>query len=298
MRILVFGGSGLIGTPTCRLLTARGFDVATFSRSGRTPADGVEALNGDISVEDDVNQAVRSWRPDVILQLAATLQRDAEMFPQRGVATNVVGATNVYVAAAKHSVRRVIFGSSIAAYGERSDLMHEDDPVAPSISIYGIQKSLGEMLGNRFGAIHGFEFAALRYSGVFGPGEVTGAGMSLARNLIIKTANGRNQTLDFVSGDEKAHLTFSKDAAEATVRALIHPRLSHAMYNIGGPPENYLSLKQLHAAVGKIIPTSGAVTFTGKARSAGPLDTTRTRTNLGFSPMFDVDTALRKILLA
>lgn len=296
MRVLVFGGGGLIGQPSCRHLVAKGFDVASFSRSGRAPDNGVEVLTGDISIERDVDAAFQAWRPDAVIQLAATLQRDAETFPERGVATNVDGATNVYMMAAKHGTRRVIFGSSIAAYGERSELMGEDDPIGPSISIYGVQKRLGEMLGMRFAAIHGFEFAALRYSGVFGPGDVTGAGMSLARHLLIKSADGDDVTLDFVSGDEKVHMTFSQDAAEATVRALTRDRLGHAVYNIGGPPENYLSLKQFHALVGKIVSSAGAAIYSGKARSAGPLDTSRAQADLGFVPVYDVETALRTML--
>lgn len=296
-RVLVFGGSGLIGAPACNLLVARGCEVASFSRGIGPPGVGIEAIMGDITVPADVEAAFTTWHPNLVLQLAACLQMDCENDPARGVDVNVTGATNVLSACATHGVRRIVYGSSIAAYGERTDLMQEDDPPSNSISLYGMQKRLVEVLGHRFASLYGNEFVALRYSGVFGLGGSAGAGMSLARSLLIKSANGEDVLVDFANGDETAHLTYVLDAAEATVCAMLNVKLSYGVYNIGGPAENFLSLKQMHKQVRSVAPATGQAAFTGKARSAGPIDTGRMERDLGYTPRYSVAEALREILL-
>lgn len=59
------------------------------------------------------------------------------MNPACAVASNVVGTFNVFEAAIRNGVRRAVFASSNAAYGERHDLMREDDPKPVNPSFYG-----------------------------------------------------------------------------------------------------------------------------------------------------------------
>lgn len=293
IRVLAFGGTGLIGAETVLGLASRGCDVATFGRSNTKVAGASAVIQGDIADADAVARAVSDWQPDAILLLAARLQVECDRAPALAVAANVVGVTNVLEAAARERVRRVVFGSSIATYGQRDDLMHEDDAPSPSISLYGEMKRFAEMLGIRYSALHGLEFAALRYSGVFGPRGAGGAGMSLARHLLVQTCDGRDVTLDFVSGNETVHLTYVADAANATVRALTNRSLSHHVYNVGGPSENYMSLCEFHAKVRSLVPGAGHAVFTGAALSAGPLDTGRMRLSLSYEPQYSVEEALR-----
>lgn len=180
--------------------------------------------------------------------------------------------------------------------------MREDDPPAATISLYGEMKRLGERLGRHFAERAGMSFAALRYSGVFGPRPASdgasGRGMSLARHLLMETAGGTDADLDFVDGSETVHLTYVTDAAEATVRALTNPSLAHTIYNIGGPADGHLSLKDFHAALKRVMPGAGDARFGAKpgAKSAGPLDTARMRDDLGWEPRFGVEAGLRAAL--
>jgi len=281
----LIGGSGLIGSATAARLVAAGWCVTVLSR--QKPAqlpEGTHWLGADIVDAPGLEAALGGRKFDAVLHLAAYLQYACERDPVQAVRVNIDGTLNVLEACRKLGIRRCVFASSIAAYGERRELMREDDPPSASIGLYGMTKRVGEMLGARYAALHGLEFLALRYAGVIGPGKVHSPGMALVRQQIKETASGEDVTVEGASGDEGVHLTHVDDAAEATCRAVLHARPGHHVYNVGGPPENHVPLRELHAAVKRLVPTAGRVTWTGAGRSSGPVDLTRLREDLGFTP--------------
>lgn len=284
--VLIFGAGGLIGRGVLDGLVDEGVEVACFSRTAKDRRPGVRALQGDIADRQQVANAIAEVSPEVIVQLAARLQADCDSDPGAAVATNVDGMVNVLEGAVAHNVRRVVFGSSVAAYGLRSEYLREDDPPAAACSFYGETKRFGEILGGRYADLHGLEFIALRYSGVFGPGPVHGKGMALARAELKATASGQDVSLDYVSGAEVCHLTYLSDAVEATLAAIRHPAPSYRLYNIAGPQENHLSLRDFHAAVQSVVPAAGAANFSGSGRSGGLMDISRMRDDLGVAPKF------------
>lgn len=295
MRILVTGGSGLVGRTLLAHLVRTGHEtVALFRRAADVPA-GVTVEQTDIRDSTMVDTAFDRHRPDVIIHLAALLQFACEDDPGLAVDVNVNGTVNLLEAARIHGVSRFVFGSSVAAYGRRDTPMREDDPPTADMSVYGETKRLGEIVGNRYAALHGSEFIALRYAGIFGPGAAASPGMALARHLIKSSANGEAVEVENVSGDETGHLTYLEDAVRATLLVALHGSpLPHALYNVAGPDANFVTLKQFHEAVRRVVPTAGEARFTGPgARGMGPVDTTRLRQDLGYDPAYAIDDGLR-----
>jgi UDP-glucose 4-epimerase len=289
MRVVIVGGTGLIGSATGDRLAQRGIHVTLSSRQQPLAlGPGIEWRRSDVANADDLHQLMAATKPDAVVHLAALLQFACEQQPEQAVRINVDGTLNVLEACRTLGVARVVFGSSIAVYGERFDLMREEDPPSTRVSLYGMTKRIGEALGERFAALYGIEFVGLRYTGVFGPGEVRSPGMARVREVIKRTALGLDVVVDEASGDERIHLTHIDDAAEATCRALLHPRPSHTVYNVGGPEGNHLTLKEFHAAIRDLVPNAGQVQWAGRSRSAGPVDLTRLRGDLGYVPSITV----------
>lgn len=294
MRISILGGTGLVGSATAACAARAGFAVTVMSRA--RPAcvpDGTSWLPADVTQPQTLAPALERSRPDVLVHLASYLQFACDGNPQEAIRVNVDGMLNVLEACRSMGVRRVVFGSSIAVYGQREDLMREEDPVPSGVGLYGLTKRLAEMLGERYRALHGLEFVALRYSGVFGPGESHSPGMALVRHRIKQCALGRDVRIEGASGDERIHLTHSTDAAEATLRAATSRSPSHLVYNVAGPEQNYVTLRDFHRAVCDVAPGSGRPLWSGSARSAGPADTTRARTDFGWTPAVTLHEGLR-----
>ena len=114
------------------------------------------------------------------------LMRDA---PARLCAINLGGLTGLLEAARIHRLERVVWFSSILAYGERSDLspVGENAPLDPT-TVYGATKAAGEALIGAFNAEHGVDAVALRVASCYGPGRTTSC---MIRTLVEDGLAGR-----------------------------------------------------------------------------------------------------------
>jgi len=294
VAILVFGGTGLIGSSIVRALAGRGEHVMVASRRpGHIGVANVEWLHCDVGQRQAVQSAFATGRPQRVVHLAAALQFECANDPSLAARVNIAGTSNVLECAREAGVERVVFGSSVAVYGERHDLMREDDPPGPSLSIYGAAKLFEERLGAAMARRGGAQFVALRYSAVFGAGSFEGRGMSRVRNMIASTFSGQDVEIADASGDEAAQLTYVSDAADATLRALDVSALGHPVYNVAGPPENYATLREFAQSVGQLSPRAGHVTFSGRAASLGRVDLSRIENDLQWTPQVRISEGLR-----
>ena len=300
MRTAIVGGTGSIGMALAACLAQRGMEVVVLSR--RAPAMLPECAAwrpADVTDYRSLRATLAGSKVERLVHLAALLQFACEADPAEAARVNVEGTANVLDASRDVGIRRVVFGSSIAVYGERSDPMRETDELPVEVGCYGVTKQLAESFGERFRQRHGLEFVSLRYSGVFGPGEAASAGMAQVRSRILSCARGEDVRIEGACGDERVHLTHVSDAAEATCAALLAPSLPpRAVYNVAGPPENYVSLRELHALVRELVPGAGRAIWSSRvARSAGPVDISRIARDLGWRPAVSLRDGLRELLV-
>jgi nucleoside-diphosphate-sugar epimerase len=299
VRAAIIGGTGSIGMATAARLAEQGVDVTVMSRTA-PPAlpPALEWAHADVTDPAALRAALERAKADRVVHLASLLQMACQRDPQEAGRVNVDGTVNVLDACRDLGIERVVFGSSIAVYGERSDLMRETDELPADASLYGITKQLAEAWGERYRMRHGVHFIALRYSGIFGAGEPASAGMAQVRSRIFDCARGQDVAIEGASGDERVHMTHVSDAAEATCKALLAamppPRVA---YNVAGPAENYVSLRDLHALVCELVPGAGRAIWSSQVvRSAGPVDTSCIAEDLGFRPAVPLRDGLREWL--
>ena len=177
MKALVTGGAGFIGSHVSEALVRRGHSVVVlddFSLGSRDnlawirPGDPVQVIPGDVGDQALVRRAVEGC--DWVFHEAAmpSVPRSISE-PVSSNHTNLTAAVQLLEAARAAGVRRWVFASSSAIYGNNeTPAKHEALPPEP-LSPYALQKYAAETYGRMFHQFHGLPTVSLRYFNVFGP---------------------------------------------------------------------------------------------------------------------------------
>ena len=175
MKVLITGGLGVNGAVTGRLLVKDGLrPVLLDNRMDLTLAgdikDQVDIVIGDICDRSALEKAVDDHGVTHIAHLAALMPEPAEADPRLAVQVSAGGTVNVLEVARAKNVKRVVFTSSKAAYGEITGEyappecrpVREDYRREPA-DLYGSLKVCCEELGRYYRETYGIEFIALRF---------------------------------------------------------------------------------------------------------------------------------------
>lgn len=223
MQVLVTGGAGFIGSHLAAALAAQGHQVRVLDNlsSGRREnlaGAAVELVVGDIRDWVVVETAVSGC--DLVFHQAALVsvpQSIAE--PRQNHQVNVDGTFHVFEAARQAGVRRVIYASSAAVYGNLPGLpKRESDPLAP-ISPYAAAKLMNETMAQAYTAVYGMELIGLRYMNVFGPRQDPSSPYSGVLSIFCRAAiSGRGVTI-FGDGAQTRDFVYVADVVQANLRA-------------------------------------------------------------------------------
>ena len=166
-RILVAGGAGYIGSTTAYLLADAGFEVHLLDNlsTGYRELAGAGVLHeADLLDAEALDRLFSGHSFEAVLHFAALIAvGESVAEPLEYYRNNVSGTINLLEAMRRHGVRRVVFSSSAAVYGEpQATPIPEDHPLNP-ISPYGWSKRVMEQILSDCERAWGLKFAALRY---------------------------------------------------------------------------------------------------------------------------------------
>jgi UDP-glucose 4-epimerase len=177
-KILIAGGAGYIGSHAVKFFLEKGFPVVVLDNFFRGYHEAMEILStlGDLSVEEvDLldREAVKAvfQKHDIgmVLDFAALcLVNESVENPDRYMENNVEGTRNLLEAMHEAGVKKIIFSSTCAVYGEAKTLpVDESHPTNP-VNPYGESKLRAEDLIREYGKAHGFTSVIFRYFNVCG----------------------------------------------------------------------------------------------------------------------------------
>jgi UDP-glucose 4-epimerase len=249
MKLLVTGGAGYIGATTIRSLLAEGHEVVAYDNLSKGHREaisaGVPLVQADVSDRECLNAAFRDYQPEAVLHFAAFIEAGESMqTPEKYFRNNSAATLNLLEAMVANGVKKLIFSSTAALYGEpRRIPIEESDPLDPT-NAYGESKLLVERMLSWFGRIHGLRYASLRYFNAAGSDGYSGECHHPESHLIprvLECATGKRESIsiygtDYPTSDgtcvrDYIHVS---DLAAAHVLALYglgeHPQL---IYNLG-----------------------------------------------------------------
>jgi UDP-glucose 4-epimerase len=178
MKLLVTGGAGYIGSIVTQQLLRAGHEVAVLddlSRGHRAAVpDGAELIETSLLDEQATHAALADGYDGVLHFAALALVAESVAHPERYYRGNVVGALNLLDAMRAAGVRKLVFSSTCAVYGEPEVVpMHEDMPTAPVNAYGGSKLAIDRMIADECRA-HGLGAASLRYFNVAGASGALG----------------------------------------------------------------------------------------------------------------------------
>jgi UDP-glucose 4-epimerase len=167
MHILVCGGAGYIGSHMVKLLLARGHRVTVFDNLSTGHRDAVTGGNfelGDLGDPAAIDRVLNAASFDAVMHFAAFIRVEESVAqPGKYFRNNFSNAVNLLDGMAKHGVRRFIFSSTAAVYGEpRYVPMDEKHPREP-LNPYGLSKRMVEDALPYYDDAYGLKSVPLRY---------------------------------------------------------------------------------------------------------------------------------------
>jgi UDP-glucose 4-epimerase len=207
MRMLVTGGAGYIGSVVAKQLLAAGHEVVVLDDLSRGHAAALPsgAAHANVSLLD--RDALEEPLRDVagVLHFAAlALVAESVEHPERYWRNNVVGTLNLLDAMRSQGVRRLVFSSTCATYGEPENVpISEDEPTAP-VNSYGASKLAVDLMIRDECRAHGLAAASLRYFNVAGASGELGEHHEPETHLIplvLQAAAGTRQHVKVFGAD-------------------------------------------------------------------------------------------------
>ena len=228
-KVTVIGGAGFIGSHLVELLIEKGFFpvvIDNFSTGKRSnlPNSGIDVIDLDIT-EDPQRIAEMIHGSECVFHLAAlTSVQESLDHPDRYTKVNVVGTANVLEACRIAGVKKLVFSSTSAIYGNTAKFPTVETQSPDPISAYALSKLVGETYARYYAETTDVTTTCLKYFNVFG--ERTNPSSSYRSVIPIfldQFKNGKPLTITN-DGLQQRDFVYVKDVALANLKAMNHTR--------------------------------------------------------------------------
>ncbi len=306
MRLLVTGGAGYIGSHVARQLVEAGHEVTVYDNLGsgfRWATLGAPLIEADLADAARLDETLAAGRFEAVLHFAAHIVvPESVADPLKYYANNTRNTLGLLQALVRHGVRRLVFSSTAAVYGNPQRIpITETAPLLP-INPYGASKLMSERMISDLAATGALDNVTLRYFNVAGadPGGRLGQATAAATHLIkvaCELACGKRERIDVFGTDyptpdgtcvrDYIHV---EDLARAHVLALDHLVAGGTSLTLNCGYGHGYSVREVLAAVERQHGHALAARDVDR-RPGDPAalvaDSTRIRAALGWQPQYD-----------
>lgn len=244
MKALVTGGAGFIGSHIAEELCGRGASVIILDNlsegkeanlAWKKPGDRLELVVGDIGDQSLVKKLLPGC--DWVFHEAAIASVPRSVAePVQSNVDNLESSLRLLVAARDFKVKRFMFASSSAIYGNHPEPAKHEGLMPDTLSPYALQKLAAERYGQLFHQLYGLETVSLRYFNVFGPRQSFNSAYSgVIARFCTTMLKGTRPTI-FGDGKQSRDFVYVKNVVQANLLAAERPgeKVAGKVFNVGG----------------------------------------------------------------
>jgi UDP-glucose 4-epimerase len=304
MKYIVTGGAGFIGSHLCEALAEKGHDIVIIDdlSSGKQEHIG-EMLNTKKNVEfiqetiTDFAFLLETFRgADGVFHEAAFVSVPKSiMHPFANHEINSTGTLNVLLAARDTGVKKVVYASSAAVFGNIPGTPKKEDSAVDPLSPYAVAKLTGEYYCNLFTRLYGMDTAVLRYFNAYGPRQDPHSDYAAVIPKFIMRLSGGEPPLIFGDGEQTRDFVYVKDVVQANMKAM--ESSATGIYNIGSGKET--SVNTLARTMMGFFGFTGSPEYAperpGEVKHSAA-DITRAKKEFTYSPGYTLEKGIQETL--
>jgi UDP-glucose 4-epimerase len=300
MRILITGGAGFLGAALANRLLDEGHTVLALD--DLTAGDPRRLAPRVLLTRGDVRDVPKLWSllqgVKCVYHLAARVRVPESIhYPGDYNAVNVGGTVAVMEAMRDTGVRRVVFASSGALYGEQAQQPVREGQMPNPNSPYGVSKIAAEHYVSTLGTLYDIETVSLRIFNAYGPGQDLPPSYPPVIPQLLRQAIDGGSLVIFGDGMQTRDFVFVDDVLDALVAAATASDVNRAVINIGSGQE--VSINELASLVARVTGKEISL-LRNPALSAGVsrlvADVSLAQQLLGWNPRTGLEEGLSRIL--
>ncbi len=303
-KILVTGGAGFIGSHLVPRLLSKGYSVVVLDNLSTGKLENLKSIRNNprfgfvhADIRDKQALADAFHGVDAIVHLAALIDVAASVVDPLGThEVNVTGTVNVLQAAVKNKVKRFVFASSTAVYGDVKALPVKETTVLKPISPYAASKAAGEAYCTAFADCYGLDAVALRFFNVFGLGNENNPYSGVITKFLLKALNNEVLTVNG-DGEQTRDFIYVGDVADAIICALAGKELKGDVFNVctGVPTSINQLVEALESVTGKDLQVTHGSARQGDIRHSYG-DAAKSAEKLKFKSSVSLSSGLKLLL--
>lgn len=300
MRILITGAAGFLGSALANRLVREGHEVRGLDDlSTGDPA----VLSPEVHfTRGDVNDRPKLWTllqdVDCVYHLAArVLVPESVLYPREYNQTNVGGTVSLMEAMRDVGVRRVVFVSSGAVYGDQQQQPVSEDALPNPRSPYAVSKLAAEYYVKTIGALWGIEALCLRVFNAYGPGQHLPPVHAPVVLSFLRQALHNGTLVIHGDGSQTRDYVYVDDVVNALLAASTAPDIDQLTINVGSGQET--SVRELARLVIEVTGAGPEVVYNQRTHGGVSrlcADLTLAAAKLNYRPGIGLETGLRLTL--
>lgn len=224
MKILVTGGAGFIASHIVDKLIEKQHEVVIIDNlsTGKTENINPKAkfYKEDIVNNENIKAIIEKETPEILIHHAAQIDVQKSIkSPSKDALINIVGTINLLECCRDYGVKKIIYASSAAEYGEPTKLPITTNHPANPISFYGISKHTPTHYIQVFSQLYNIKYTILRYANVYGIRQDPKGEGGIISIFIDRYLKGETPVI-YGDGEQTRDFIYVEDVAEANLAAI------------------------------------------------------------------------------